>query len=119
MVIMDYQEYGEKTGNKFSESHNQTNFLSFERKVFAPTKPMDKNIGRGGTKTGKTGCIDHPSPACSEQSVLLKSSKSLNIDIETLTFRDWVVSNFRIGWSQNSGERCSLSPDFAVRLFNW
>jgi hypothetical protein len=67
-------------------------------------------------KTGKTGLIDHPSPVCSEQSVFIRISKSLIIDIEILTLRIQMLNHFRIEWSFNSGERCSLSLDFPPKM---
>ena len=66
------------------------------------------------TLSGKTRGIDHPSPICSEQAVFIRISKSLIIDIEILTFRYRVLSNFLIDWSFHSGFGWSLAQDFAV-----
>jgi len=44
-----------------------------------------KDFREIGAIDGKTGAIDHPSPVCSEQSVLIRISNSLIIDIKVLT----------------------------------
>jgi hypothetical protein len=63
--------------------------------------------------TAKTGGTDHPSPVRSEESGFIRISNSLIIDVEIITFRSRVLSDFRNEWSFISGIRCSLAPDFA------
>lgn len=48
---------------------------------------FDKNDNPYNGQVRKTGGIDHHSPVCNKQSVFIRISKSLFIDIEILTIR--------------------------------